>query len=211
MIARQGKFAILALALAFATIASGAEAGSRSVGVGIGIGTGLQILNQLSKGGSGSTRKRSYSKKNGTGNSVKSAKKGKTQPRKDDDEAKTVTSKADEGGEASSKSNEKEAGVAPNSQPAGSATLATVPTTTAALPAAAGNVISTKEEITSAQEHLRYLGYEVPVTSDKLDLDTKIAVMKFQDSIGAQATGALTIEQLQRLFVMADEKQKQAK
>lgn len=214
MIARQGKHrsgAMLALGLAFAAVAPAAEAGSRSIGVGIGVGTGLQILNQLSKGGSGSTRKRSYSKKTGTGHSIKSTKKGKTQPRNDNDRAKTATSKADDGGEAPSKSNGKEAGVAPNSQPGASATIATVPATTAALPAGAGNFISTREEITSAQEHLRYLGYEVPATSANLDLDTKIAVMKFQDSIGAEATGALTTEQLQRLYVLADEKQKQAK
>jgi hypothetical protein len=35
---------------------------------------------------------------------------------------------------------------------------------------------------------------------------TKNAIMKFQDSLGAPATGELTVEQLQRLFVMDSDK-----
>jgi hypothetical protein len=44
-----------------------------------------------------------------------------------------------------------------------------------------------------------------------LDLNTKIAIMKFQDSIGAQASGGLTFEQLRRLYVLSDERQKKGK
>jgi hypothetical protein len=66
--------------------------------------------------------------------------------------------------------------------------------------------ISTPAEISAAQDHLRYLGYDVATSSGQLDLQTKIAIMKFQDSVGSPATGELTIEQLQRLFVLAAEK-----
>jgi len=70
------------------------------------------------------------------------------------------------------------------------------------------SVISTELEIAAAQEHLRFLGYDVPANSGKLDLNTKITVMKYQESIGAEPTGAITTEQLQSLFVKAAEKQR---
>ncbi len=52
----------------------------------------------------------------------------------------------------------------------------------------------------------RYLGYDVSASSGKLDLQTKIAIVKFQDSVGAPSMGELTAEQLERLLVMASEK-----
>jgi N-acetyl-anhydromuramyl-L-alanine amidase AmpD len=64
-----------------------------------------------------------------------------------------------------------------------------------AAPASNATPISTPAEITSAQEHLRYMGYDVPQATGTLDLKTKIAIMQFQESIGAQTTGVLTVGQ----------------
>jgi hypothetical protein len=200
-------FAILAVVFSAASFAT-AEAGSRNVGVGIGVGAGLQILNQLSKGTSankGSTKKRTA-----TGSNKKSTKKGKQQ-RDNDGEANSTAKASDE-----PDSKDTDAGADAQSATPSSANLAApagavaAPAVTGAIPAVAGpasNMISTTEEITSAQEHLRYLGYEVPAMTGVLDLNTKIAIMKFQDSIGAPSTGGLTVDQLQRLYALADERQ----
>ena len=72
-------------------------------------------------------------------------------------------------------------------------------------------LISTPAEIKAAQDHLRYLGYDLPVNNGTSDLNTKIAIMKYQDSIGAPSTGFLTVEQLQTLFMKAAEKQGQVR
>ena len=72
---------------------------------------------------------------------------------------------------------------------------------------AASAVISTPAEITSAQEHLRYLGYEPGSVSGTMDAGTLNAIKTFQGAIGAPQTGLLTVEQLQALFVRAAEKQ----
>jgi Putative peptidoglycan binding domain len=63
--------------------------------------------------------------------------------------------------------------------------------------------ISTPAEIESAQHHLKYLGYDVPSVTGVLDPKTKIAIAQFQESIGVPSTGALSVEQLQALFVRA--------
>jgi hypothetical protein len=47
------------------------------------------------------------------------------------------------------------------------------------------------------------MGYDVPRASGSMDLKTKVAIMQFQDSIGAPTTGVLTREQLQMLFLKA--------
>lgn len=80
-------------------------------------------------------------------------------------------------------------------------------------PIAGGNTakISTAAEIKSAQQHLKYLGYDVPSESGSVDLKTKIAVMQYQESLHAPTTGELTVEQLQLLFKKAAEKQSSAK
>jgi Putative peptidoglycan binding domain len=75
----------------------------------------------------------------------------------------------------------------------------------AAGPVAAA-IISTPEEIKSAQEHLQYLGYDIPAASGKMDAQTKSAIREFQQSRGAVPTGALTYDQLQELFVKTAEK-----
>ena len=79
---------------------------------------------------------------------------------------------------------------------------AAVPSGSLTVPAntASPSSISTPAEITSAQEHLKFLGYDVPEASGTMDLKTKIAIMQFQDAIGAPTTGLLSREQLQRLF-----------
>lgn len=73
------------------------------------------------------------------------------------------------------------------------------------------DLISTASEITIAQEHLRYLGYGIKEINGVVDLDTKIAVMRYQEALGAPPTGALTVEQMQRLFQMAADRQAKAK
>jgi hypothetical protein len=67
----------------------------------------------------------------------------------------------------------------------------------------AASSISTPAEITSAQEHLKFMGYDIPQASGALDLETTIAIIEFQESIGAPTTGLLTREQLGMLFQKA--------
>jgi len=75
------------------------------------------------------------------------------------------------------------------------------------LNAAAGDTasteLSTPAEISLAQQHLRFIGYDIPETSGAWDVRTKVAVMRFQYSIGLPMTGVLTREQLQMLFNVA--------
>ncbi|WP_171946440.1 peptidoglycan-binding domain-containing protein [Hyphomicrobium sp. CS1GBMeth3] len=73
-----------------------------------------------------------------------------------------------------------------------------------AKPAAAvggASIISRPDEIKAAQQHLRFMGYDVPNESGTVDVKTKSAVMQFQDSIGVPVTGDLTSEQLRVLFM----------
>ena len=93
------------------------------------------------------------------------------------------------------------AALAPPPQPSPLTSPATARGETPADPAsAASSSISTPAEITSAQEHLKFMGYDVPQASGALDLKTTIAIIQFQDSIGAPTTGLLTREQLGTLF-----------
>jgi hypothetical protein len=93
------------------------------------------------------------------------------------------------------------AALAPPPQPSPLMSPATAPAETPADAAsAASSSISTPAEITSAQEHLKFMGYDVPQASGALDLKTTIAIIQFQDSIGAPTTGLLTREQLGTLF-----------
>ena len=64
------------------------------------------------------------------------------------------------------------------------------------------DVISTPDEIKAAQQHLNYMGYDIPATG-KLDARTRSAFNVFQRSIDAEPTGILTHDQLQTLFVKA--------
>lgn len=66
-------------------------------------------------------------------------------------------------------------------------------------------IISTAPEIKVAQEHLKFLGYDVPSATGTLDSKTKIATIQFQESLGVPTTGELTVNQLQALLVKASE------
>jgi len=89
-------------------------------------------------------------------------------------------------------------------QPSPILSPATVPAEESADPAnTASSSISTPAEITSAQEHLKFIGYDIPQASGSLDLKTTIAIIQFQDSICAPTTGLLTREQLGMLFQKA--------
>ena len=93
---------------------------------------------------------------------------------------------------------------APPSAPSPPAAAATVPAPQPVGPGeTASAAISTSAEITLAQGHLQFMGYDVPQASGSVDLKTKIAIMQFQDSIGAPTTGLLTRGQLQMLFQKA--------
>lgn len=74
-----------------------------------------------------------------------------------------------------------------------------------------GTIISTQSEITAAQQHLKFMGYDVPNSSGVFDLKTKIAVMQFQETIDAETTGEMTMDQLQVLFQKVAEKTKENK
>jgi Putative peptidoglycan binding domain len=212
-----------AAAIGFAAlVAEVPRAGAGSRGIGIGIGTGLSILNGLQSGAHGGSS--SHRKQSGdVGTQRKSRHTAhRSHDNDDDDDAKSKKSKsaatenaksepgvADQSVETGTKDGSKEKagdeGKAPDT-----ATIDPNPGSPQGEQAPprspASAKISTPAEITAAQEHLRYLGYDVATSSGQLDLQTKIAIMKFQDSVGAPATGELTVEQLQRLFVMASEK-----
>ncbi len=204
-------FCLVSFCIALISFAT-AHAGSRGVGVGIGVGAGLQILNQLSKGATAS--KGSAKKKTATGSSNKKTTRKAKQQRDNSGEAKT-TAKRDETPEPEQAKTEPQPSL-PAAAAAATVPAAAVaaPTVTGAVPTDSGqsaSLISTREEVTSAQEHLRYLGYDVPAMTGVIDLNTKIAIMKFQDSIGAPPTGGLTVDQLQKLYARAFEQNQRAK
>lgn len=200
---------------------SEAQAQRRGVGIGLGVAGGLSVLNELSK--VGTTKKGKSSKSSASGKSSKkktygskSKGSGSSTAKKDDDDSGT-TGKADESAEESASTTatgsvdaaRQPTPAAVQSAPSGTAALAA--TGVAATAASDAKTISSKSEIKSAQEHLKYMGYDVPELNGTLDLKTKIAVMQFQDSIGAESTGNLTVKQLQTLFVKVAEKTAKAK
>lgn len=65
------------------------------------------------------------------------------------------------------------------------------------------DVIRTPDEIKAAQQHLSYMGYDIPAASGTLDAHTRSAFSAFQRSIDAEPTGILTYDQLQALFEKA--------
>jgi len=84
--------------------------------------------------------------------------------------------------------------------PAAAPALATVPQTpTPAAVKTAVATISTPEEIKFAQQHLKFLGYDLPEPNGILDAKTKGAIMLYQESIKAPTTGELTLDQLPML------------
>ena len=198
---------LIAIAFYMATL-SGANAQSR--GIGIGIGTGMMILKGLSnsaKSGSGKSRK-SYSSTKSSKKTYAAKKKSRGSRDDDDAPAKTASESKTEGAAAE---NADTVAAAPTSAvpagaaaAAGGAAIATGSTSEAA--DVESPTISTPSEIKAAQEHLKYMGYEVPEINGKVDLKTKIAVMQFQDSLGEESTGSLTIKQLQTLFLKVSQR-----
>lgn len=212
--------------------------GGISIGTGGSVGGALRLLNKLTTGKSakksksGGTGSSASSKKKskpatarskGSDEPKKSAKKkggeaaSKTSAEKKSPDAsaeKSARSKAKEDTEEAREpeaSDEGPPATASTGAPTKQENAAPAVTATGAVPAAAAPtaaVISTAAEISTAQEHLRYLGYEIDAATGVVDLKTKIAIMKYQDSIGAPTTGELTAGQLQRLFKMAAERSK---
>jgi hypothetical protein len=153
---------------------------SRAIGAGI---AGALILNELSKG----TGKRKAATPR---RSKRSTTARVSRPAKQRDKDGTVAVKKETEESSGSK-----AGIE-----AGSTAM---PAKAAAAGGAA--VISSPDEIKAAQQHLRFMGYDITQENGVVDAKTKSAVMQFQDSIGAPVTGDLTVDQLQMLFVKVAE------
>lgn len=160
-----------------------AAAGSRTTGaVGAGI-VGAIILNELATGG-GKRKASSSTKRTGVARPEKSTK-SSSGKRKDDD---VVVSK--------------KGSVEPTAAKGDIATGSTSAPGlgTAATGQSGSSLVSTPDEIKAAQQHLKFMGYDIVQENGTVDPKTKSAVMQFQDSIGAPVTGDLTVEQLQTLF-----------
>lgn len=219
MVSSLRRFAItslFALVLSVSVLAwpaTRAAAQSNGVGIGLGVSGGLKLLNELSKGtktkkgksASKKTTKKTYgSKKKDNGSSTASKGKNKN---KSDDESGDDTAAADDGKAKAGAKDEATVPAAAATAPAASGTAALAATGVAAAAASGeAKLISSKSEIKSAQDHLKFMGYDVPDANGTLDLKTKIAMMQFQDSIGEPSSGVLTVKQLQTLFVKVSEK-----
>ncbi len=213
----------IGLVLFAVNVSSPAVAGSRGIGIGLGVVTGLSVLNKLDTGKtrrSRSTKHRVATKKS-SGSSRKSHDDDEETPAKKATEEKDGNPTSGQNAEGNGKlsdakpADEKEGDTRPASasmtnEPGKSAKSDPVRDGAPGVPGGDPRAakIATLAEISTAQEHLRYLGYDVKGTNGVLDLETKIAIMKFQDSIGAPATGDLTVGQLQRMFVLAAERQR---
>lgn len=199
---------------------------NRGIGIGLGVAGALIALDKLSTGkgkksksssSSSSKKSKSISKKKNDAGQTRSAKQSSGTSSRT--AAKSKSQKIDDGiGERQDEINatagqpvttKNSSGTGSTASPgqgvAAASPVAVAPTSRLTAPASP-LLISTPAEITAAQEHLKYLGYDVQTTSGTLDLNTRIAAMKYQDSIGAPATGELTVEQLQLLFRKAAEK-----
>lgn len=160
-----------------------AVAGKRGVSVGAGI-AGAILLNELAKGGGKKKAVKTQRAKKSVATKPKKQRPKEAAPEVEEDAVAVKKDSADSG-------------------------LVKEPITTgstgaAAKPVAAASgagLVSRPDEIKAAQQHLRFMGYDIPQETGAMDAKTKSAVMQFQDSIGAPVTGDLTTEQLQMLFV----------
>lgn len=160
---------------------------TRAIGAGI---AGAIILNELAKGSG--KRKAAAPRRAKRGVATRTSKPTKQRARQKtrDRDAAAVASKDDA----------TESGLVKDSIETGSTT--SPGQEKAALAAHSGvALISSSDEIKAAQQHLKFMGYDIPQETGALDAKTKSAVMQFQDSIGAPVTGDLTTEQLQMLFM----------
>lgn len=200
----------VAIAFCLSTVllpASRAEARGRGVAIGVGVVGGLILLNALSQAGKSArtgksskshatkkSKKKTYGSNKGGSRSSSASRKEAEEPKADKNSEKGVSTDATVGGDA-------EAALAASTTTTQPTTLAvTGVASTAALERNEPETISSEPEIKAAQEHLRYMGYDVPEVNGKLDLKTKVATMLFQESIGEESTGVLTVAQLQALF-----------
>jgi peptidoglycan hydrolase-like protein with peptidoglycan-binding domain len=165
-----------------------AAAGRRSVSTfGAGI-SGALILNELAKGTG--KRKSATSQRSKSGVTARTNKPAKQR-------AKEKTFDADDSVAASKKEPAESTPVNDNIS-----TGSTSPSQVKSIGGTGGAaIISASDEIKAAQQHLRFMGYDIPQETGVIDTKTKSAVMQFQDSIGAPVTGDLTTEQLQMLFM----------
>ena len=224
LVLRHGFTAVAVAMLTLAMImapAKEAQAGKRGIAIGVGVVGGLIILNEISKNrgrkyGKGSGKSYGKNKYYNKSNKTQTAKARKGRKNSDstenaeieqgstagDDEVIAARAPSDDDSGPNSSSIAGEHVVTSATE---SAAAAAPPTQTGALGAEVGKVelISTSAEIKSAQEHLAFMGHDIPEANGVLDLKTKIAIMEFQDKLGSPATGQLTVEQLQTLYKRA--------
>lgn len=183
---------ILGIALlCFGCVSLGADraaAGKRGVST-FGVGAaGALLLNELTKGGGKrKSATQQKSKRNVATRPSKPAKQNAREKASDTDDSVAASKKE-----------------LPESTPVKESisTGSTSPRQDKAIVGASGaGLISASDEIKAAQQHLRFMGYDIPQETGTMDAKTKSAVMQFQDSIGAPVTGDLTTDQLQMLFV----------
>lgn len=174
---------VLVVAACLALNIHPAVAGKRGVSVGAGI-AGAILLNELAKGGGKKKAAKGQRAKKSVATKSKKQRPKEAVPEVEDDAVAVKKDSADSG--------------------LAKETITTGSTGAAAKPAAAvtgAGIVSRPDEIKAAQQHLRFMGYDIPQETGAIDAKTKSAVMQFQDSIGAPVTGNLTTEQLQMLFV----------
>lgn len=180
--------AVMALLTAM-TVPSEARSRGRNIAIGVGVVGGLLILDKMSRAERRSYRSRGWSRRHasrGEEHYRRSKSKKRRSYDSDDEQASVSRRKEKPARKESDDDTVKETASIDAPEVKG---------------AAVGQVISTPAEISAAQDHLRYLGYDVPHTTGIIDERTKAAALAFQTSIGATATGELTTEQLQALFV----------
>lgn len=206
------------IAVALALPAHNAEAGSRNIGIGAGIVGGAILLKELSKAGKTTKKKSIASKKTTKKTATAKKKSGNSTASKSDGKSRKSANTEESAEPASTGETPRTATAAPAAPsqvvPAASGTAALAAkgvTASAANGTPEAKAISSKSEIKAAQEHLKYMGYDVPEVDGTLGIKTKIAMMQFQDSIGEPSTGILTTKQLQTLFIKVSEKTATAK
>lgn len=167
--------------------ANHATAGKRGVSIGAGV-AGALFLNQLAKGGGKrKTAKTQRSKRAVATRPSKSTKQRAREKTRDDDDSVAASKK-----EPAESTPVKENITTGSTSPGQDKTI---------VGASGAGIISASDEIKAAQQHLRFMGYDIPHETGTMDVKTKSAVMQFQDSIGEPVTGDLTTDQLQMLFM----------
>lgn len=206
IICRTGPVAvsIAACLLAMWVSATSVEARSRGRTV-IGIGLGLAALSAISQ----SSESRGYRSRSRHGKSYASRRtRGTQQARKRNSSSKvarhdasrkssrSTTSRAPRDIEPSIESNQSVEPISGEAPGPDQPIPATPPSLETGATTALKTAVSDPKHVRMAQERLKSLGYEVTDASGEVDLQTRIAIMRFQDQIGHPANGQLTEEQL---------------